>query len=465
MKRKILGVAGILLFFITGNAIAQGHENVHIYYASLDKGEARPVMEFQIKSQEGKIKGGNKIEVLPGFTFQTIEGIGGAFNEIGGEALLSLDPEQQQEVMSLLFGSDHAGFSMCRTAVGSSDFGIDAYSYSEVPDDYKMAHFSIARDKRFVLPYLQLAVRMNPDLKIFASPWSPPGWMKENGRMDGVDYAHSRLRSEARIYQAYASYFAKYIKSYQENGVPISRLFVQNETDISTKYPSCIMPPEQLLELATDYIKPEFEKEHIQAEVWAGTFRIAGELVMHKYLMLERASELEGIGIQYTNACFLAEVQAKYPGFKFMHTEGICYNGRNTVEQAQSRLEEICNYINSNCTNYCYWNMILNETTESGWGWKQNSLINIDREKKTVQYNPDYNVLYLVSKFIRPGDIRVAATGGQSPLISVKDKNGVIKIIVQNAADTEQAYRLTIQGKESVIVLPARAISAIVIHK
>ena len=119
---KICGVAGILMFLFTGNAMAQDHEKIQIYYASLDKGEANPVKEFQQKSSDGKIKGNNRIEVLPEFTFQTIEGIGGAFNEIGGEALLSLDPKQQKEVMNMLFGSDHAAFSICRTAVGSSDF-------------------------------------------------------------------------------------------------------------------------------------------------------------------------------------------------------------------------------------------------------------------------------------------------------------------------------------------------------
>lgn len=145
-----------------------------------------------------------------------------------------------------------------------------------------------------------------------------------------------------------------------------------------------------------------------------------------------------------------------------MHTEGKCFDGKNTVEQGQSRLEEICSYVNANCTNYCYWNMILNETTQSGWGWAQNSLINIDREKKTVKYNPDYNVIYLVSKFIRPGDIRVASTGGGNGLLSVVAPDGTIKLVVQNESEKEEAYSVTINGKENKFILPARAIVAIV---
>ena len=109
-----------------------------------------------------------------------MEGIGGAFNEIGGEALMSLPEDQRNEVMKNLFSEDGAGFTFCRTAVGASDFGIDAYSYSEVEGDYKMKKFSIKREKTTLLPYIQMAYKYNPTLKLFASPRSPPGWMKES---------------------------------------------------------------------------------------------------------------------------------------------------------------------------------------------------------------------------------------------------------------------------------------------
>lgn len=461
MKRLILGTFfGIMFFF----SQAQNSNTISIHYAPLDKGEANPIKDYPLKQYDGKFKRGHDIEVIPEFTFQTIEGIGGAFNEIGGEALLSLASKQQKTVMENLFGSENAGFTFCRTAIGSSDFGIDAYSYSEVPEDYDMDHFSIERDEKYVIPYIQSAVAVNPDLKVFGSPWSPPAWMKENGKMAGVDYEHSKLRSDKKVYQAYAKYFAKYIQAYQENGIDISRICVQNETDISTTYPNCIMPVSQLLELSLGYIKPEFHKEKIKTEVYAGTFRVAGNLEMFKYLTLDKANELDGVGVQYTGAKYIAEAQYKFPDMKFMHTEGKCFNGENLPKQAESRLGEISSYINSNCTNYCYWNMILNETTESGWDWKQNSLVNIDRNNGTVQYNPDYNVMFLVGRFIKPGDIRVASAASNNPVITVKDKNGSLKVIIQNTSESEEGYRIRMNGEERTFMLPARAISAIVVE-
>lgn len=461
MKFIICLVCSLLCLFVVN---AQSSSKIQVFYASLDSTSANPVKEYFNKMDT--IKGKRvEIEVLPHFTFQTLEGIGGAFNEIGGEALLSLDEKQQIELMKNLFASENAGFSFCRTAIGASDFGLDAYGYSEVANDYEMKNFSVARDQKFVIPYIKQALNANPALKIFASPWSPPAWMKKNGQMIGVDYEGSRLKEEVKVYQAYAKYFSKYIQDYKSNGINIGRICVQNETDITTNYPNCIMPPEQLLDLANQYIRPEFKKEKVNAEIYAGTFRIAGDLQMHKYLLLKKANTLDGIGVQYTDSKQLLDVQVKYPGYKFMHTEGKCFNGKNSVEQAQSRLEEISGYINANCTNYCYWNIILNETTESGWKWKQNSLINIDRSTKKIQYNPDYNVMCLVSKYLKPGDVRIASTGGSKAIISVIDKQGRIKLIMQNELDKVGACTIKLNGEKLKFILPPRAIAAVIINK
>lgn len=104
-------------------------------------------------------------------------------------------------------------FPSAALPVGSSDFATSAYSYSEVPDDYEMKNFSLARDEKSILPAVLAARQINPDLQLFASPWSPPGWMKLSGKMDGGGKGHenNRLRDEEPIYTAYALYFEKYL--------------------------------------------------------------------------------------------------------------------------------------------------------------------------------------------------------------------------------------------------------------
>ncbi|MDZ8119072.1 glycoside hydrolase family 30 protein [Pontiella agarivorans] len=446
------------------SAFSQDYDRLKISYVGLDKGSAQPVKSFPVKVFDGELRYQNKIEVMPDFTFQTIEGIGGAFNEIGGEALMSLAPEQQADVMNRLFADESAGFTYCRTAIGASDFSNGAYSYSETPEDFEMAHFSVERDQQYVLPYIKAALQVNPDLKLFASPWSPPAWMKQSGEMAGINELGT-LREEKRVFEAYGKYFANYVQAYKQNGVNIRLVCVQNEPDASTKYTSNIMPADQMLDLAINYIRPEFKKNGIDTKIFAGTFRSHGNMEMHRFVALDQAKKVDGIGVQYTDPRLVQEVQRKYPGFTFMHTESACFQGANSPKEAVGRLGEVSGMLDAGCVNFCYWNMILNETGLSHWDWKQNSLINIDREKKTVRYNPDYNVMYLISKMVKPGDVRVASSFLAGPIISVKDKAGTLKVIIQNETRREQGIRMRVDDDIFHFMIPARAVSAIEIGK
>jgi glucosylceramidase len=436
------------------------------YSVSLEQGEEQPLKEIEQKNITEKNEWENRIYVQPNITFQEIEGIGGAFNEIGGEALMSLGSQQKQSLLKNLFVASNAGFSFCRTAIGASDFGINAYSYSEVPEDFSLSHFSIERDKQYVLPFIQSALAINPNLRLFASPWSPPAWMKQNNSMTGLTELPNRLREEKRIYKSYANYFVKYLQGYKENDVPIERICIQNENDADAKYPSNIFPAKKMVEFATSYLKPAFSKHGITTKIYAGTFRAVDQLDMLEFLMTKGYSQLEGIGVQYTSTTAIADARNINPTIKLFHTEGDCFNGDNSFEQANKRLAEVASYINSGATTYTYWNMILNETTQSGWGWAQNSLIVIDRTKKTIQYNPDYNALYIISHFIKPGDVRIGSVvRGKYPLITVKDKIGNIKVLIQNTHSEAKMFEVVIDTRRILLNLPGNAISAILLDK
>ncbi|KXX71438.1 hypothetical protein [Flammeovirga sp. SJP92] len=460
MANKLAVFISVFLFPFW--SFSQDFKDVKMYYVNFDKGEANPLKSLPFESSDGKVKWGHEIVLYPNIEHQTLEGIGGAFNEIGGEALLSLPAEKQDELMQNLFSSDKAGFTFCRTAIGASDFGIDAYSYSEKADDYKMKYFSIERDQKYVIPYIQKAFKINPELTLFGSPWSPPAWMKVNNSMVGLTEKNNYLKEDKKIYKAYANYFVKYIKAYQQNGIRIDRICVQNENDANTKYPSCTMPPAQMMDLAINYIIPTFKKENITADVYAGTLRTAIKTDIIELLQLDGVDQLAGVGIQYTSPFFITDAVRMHPDLKMFHTEGHCYNGKNNVEQASHRLEEVAQYINSGLTNFCYWNMILNETTESGWEWTQNSLVNIDREKKTIQYNPDYNAMYIISRFIKPGDVRIASNCSK-PMITVKDKDGNVKILIHNTDNNDSVYQIHLNGEKKKVVLPKNSITAMVI--
>ncbi|MGQ1784851.1 MULTISPECIES: glycoside hydrolase family 30 protein [unclassified Saccharicrinis] len=452
------------LILTSSLAIAQKPE-IKVYAVQLENGKANPLVEVAQENIDPKIGWKNLIYLQPEMTFQTIEGIGGAFNEIGGEALLSLSKKKQKEVMENMFAGEKAGFTFCRTAIGASDFGIDAYSFSEVADDYEMKHFSIDRDKKYVLPYIKSAFAINPELTLFGSPWSPPGWMKESGHMVGLKEPNNNLKLDDKTLSAYAKYFVKYLQAYEKEGVRVDRICIQNENDANTKYPSCTFPAKDMVSFANKYLIPAFEKNNIKAEVYAGTLRTAEKMDLMDFMMAEGKENLAGVGIQYTDTRFLGDARAMMPELKLFHTEGHCYNGKNSVEQAEDRLEEIAGYINAGCTAFTYWNMILNETTESGWEWTQNSLINIDRKTGEITYNPDYNALYIISKFVKPGDVRIACVQrGKEPLIAVKSPDGSIKVIFQNTHAQDKSFEVVLGEKKLKVKALAKSICALVLE-
>ncbi len=456
--------------FVTLSALAlcvgAGAQNrVSVSYISLDEEKitSTPVKEYE----QGTEKGGSKatVRLYPEIEFQEIAGMGGCFNEIGGEALASLSRKAQREVIDALFGEDKSAFEFCRASIGASDFGRDAYSFSEVDGDYTMEHFSMKREKQYMLPYIQMAIKKSPDLKLFASPWSPPGWMKYSGYMDrGNEFPEkNRLIDDPKIYEAYALYFLKYVEAYRKEGVDVDRILIQNEQDFHTKYPSCRMPVEQMTKFVSEYMRPLFEKNGIDTEIWAGTFRTAGEQEGLRLAANEEwRKEFDGVGIQYTKAQHAAELQFLSPGIAMMHTEGACHNGLNSWAQARGRFTEISNYINSGCQNFGYWNMILNESGESGWGWRQNALITIDRQEKSVTYNPDYSVMALVSQAMRAGSVRIASYS-TVPVITISTEEGYV-IILQNDKEEPMSVNCILNGATTQVTIPAKSLSSIFVE-
>jgi glucosylceramidase len=396
-----------------------------------------------------------------------LSGIGGAFNEIGGEAFVSLPESEQKKLAEALFSPEKgSGFALCRTAVGASDFGLSEYSYSETADDYEMKYFSIERDVPTVLAFINAAQAENDQLRMFASPWSPPGWMKESGSMDGGNKNKEKnvLKADPKIYEAYALYFTKYIQDYATYGVNIDRLIIQNETDMNPGYPGCDMSPEQMAELTFNYIQPAFEDAGLNTELWAGSFR-GHRKDAETFAALDGAEAIDGLGLQYCSPATFKALHAIAPGMPLMHTEGKCENGDNSMKQARNRLGEVAMWFNGGSENYCYWNMVLNESSESAWGWKQNSLIKIDRNAKTVTYNADYAPMSLFSRYIRPGDQSLSVSTPEGiHAIAVRNDDRLV-VFLQN--DAEEAVMQNIElssGAAYTVELPAQALCAVVFN-
>lgn len=160
----------------------------------------------------------------PSIKYQEMLGFGAAFTDAACFTFNRLSAGAREELFHDLFHPSQMGLNVCRTCIGSSDYSTEVFSYDEGAPDAEMKRFSLAHDQAYVLPMMREARKVNPDLFLFSSPWSPPGWMKAGGSMlGGSVWQH--------FFPAYAQYFVKFLQGYAAEGVPIQAVTVQNEVD------------------------------------------------------------------------------------------------------------------------------------------------------------------------------------------------------------------------------------------
>lgn len=405
--------------------------------------------------QPNQPQGNVNIFINSNMEFQTFNGIGGSFSEVGGKALASLNDTLKDEVSKKLF-SDNLNYF--RLPVGASDFGVDAYSLNDNENDFSMDKFSLERDEKYVVPYMESVKKFCPDMKVHASPWSPPGWLKDTNKMCGG----GSLIDDDKYYKAYALYFLKLIESYKEKGFDINRVNIQNEPDVSPAYPSCVMPDWQMNKFIKNYLHPLFKEKNIDTKIFAGTFRSINGASATDFLCYDEdiLNYISGIGTQYTAMQPIYDIAAKYKDLSIMHTESNCFKGENSWEQAVVLYTNIVNYLLAGCDTFTYWNMILNQDQISTWGWNQNSLVTINEETSEITYNPDYYIMELTAKCITKNSKRIVYSCMEKPGIATKNEDGSITFMVSNFLDEPKTGKLTVDFKEMDIALEPMSITA-----
>lgn len=403
--------------------------------------------------QPNQPKRGVDLYINSNMEFQTIQGVGGAFSEIGGKALLSLTEDKREDVSKALF-KDNLNYFRC--PMGSNDFSLGEYSLDDIEDDFKLEHFSLDRDKEYLFPYMKYCKKYCEDMKIHVSPWSPPWWLKDNkSSLNG-----GSIIKEDIYYKTYVEYIYRFLEEYKKEGFPVSRYVIQNEPDANPIYPSCNMDYKQMGEIIK-YLYEKFNDNKCTTEIWAGTFRSLTGASSSEFLAENPGIEefIKGIGVQYTTMQPLYDIQRNYNNLKVMHTESNCFNGNNSWEQAVVLFLNIVDYMQAGCDVYSYWNMILDESCKSHWGWKQNSLITINETSNEVIYNPDFEIMRLASLCLTRGSKRIIYHSLNKRGLAVKKQDGKIGFLVSNLLDNDEEGTVNINGEIYDLKLDANSIS------
>src|SRR2546423_5483029 len=417
------------------------------------------------------------IFVDPNHTFQTMLGIGGALTDASAETFAKLPKEKQQEILNAYYDPVKGiGYTLARTNIHSCDFSSGSYTYV-ADNDKDLKTFSIAHDRLYRIPFIKEVTKATGGkVTLFVSHLSAPAWMKDNN-----DILHGgKLKPE--FYQSWANYFVKFIKAYQQEGIPVWGLTIQNEPMARQSWESCIYTAEEERDFLKKSLGPTLKKQGLGDKkiiVWDHNRDLIYQRVSTTLGDPEAAKYAWGIGFHWYetwtggNPQFenLKRVRETFPAKNLLFTEGC--NGPFKMSQindwkwGETYGRSMINDFNNGTVGWTDWNILLDEM--GGPNHVQNycfAPIHADTKTGRLYYMNEYYYIGHFSKFIRPGAKRVVSSSNREALLTTAFLNpdGKLIVVVMNQGPNRIPYHLWIAGKAIELTGLPHSISTMVIE-
>lgn len=410
------------------------------------------------------------ITIEPQNKFQQIAGFGGAFTESAAYALSKLTPDKRQEVLKAYFDPINGlGYTLCRTHINSCDFSLENYCYTNGVKDVELKNFSVERDKKLLIPLIRDASAISGDkIKLLASPWSPPAWMKTNGRMNWG----GRLKPE--FAGAWAKYFIEYIKAYEDEGIEIWGVTVQNEPASFAKWDSCMYSAKEERDFVKNYLGPAIANSdfnEVKIIIWDHNKNKIDSRAAGVLNDPDTAKYVWGTGYHwYSGEYFgkLDKVNKKFADKKLLATEGCIINGPKigSWKTGEKYGHNILGDLNHYAVGWIDWNIVLDQN--GGPNHAKNfcdAPVIADGRSNAVFYNSSFYYLGHFSKFIRPGAVRIGCKANNRKLEATAFLNtdGRIAVVIMNS--TNKPIDFTLGCNDEIIPLfsPAHSIQTVIV--
>lgn len=392
----------------------------------------------------------NVINIYPDINYQTFLGFGGAFTESSGLVYSQLSEIKKEDFINAYFGNSGLNYTFGRLPIGSCDFSLKSYSYSNQKD---LRDFSIEADKKFILPLIKAAMKINNNITFLSSPWSPPAFMKSNNSL----LLGGKLLNKYK--QTYADYLAKYIEAYKSQGINIQFITVQNEPIAIQSWESCVFSPEEEIDFVVNYLYPTFKKNNITTKIliWDQNKEKLFDIASSELVSRESKEAISGFAYHwYTGDHFeaLSLVHNKYPDKLLIHTEGCtgfsAFNPDDEVNNAELYAHDILGDLNHGCNAYIDWNLILDNN--GGPNHKANycnSPIMLNKDNNDYIKTLTYYYIGHFSKFIKPNSTRIGFSKFTDSIefTSFKNTDDSIVAVLFNKNDYNKEYNLCINNK------------------
>ena len=411
------------------------------------------------------------ISIDPGQTFQEIVGFGGALTESSAWVLAQLPPGKRAEVIRRYFDpTEGIGYTLARTHINSCDFSLNMWELDPVPGDYDLRQFSLAPMRAWLLPLIRdaQAAAGRDRFRLLASPWSPPAWMKTNGRMDGG----GSLRPEYA--PAWAEHYVRFCRAMEsEEGVPVAALTVQNEPEVGQSWESCLYSPDEERAFVRDHLGPALARAGLSGVKLLGWDHNRDRLEARARALLgdpQCARFLWGLAIHwYVSRDFQASarVHEAFPEKQILFTEG-AVEGAQMIglwENGERYAHQIIGDLSNWVVGFLDWNIVLDQRGGPNHvGNFCDAPVIVDTRSGEVRYGPSFYSIAHFSSYVRPGARRIASRGepGTPESIAFHNPDGSLVVVVLNTAGEPAEFAIAVGSETLPCHIPARAIQTYV---
>jgi glucosylceramidase len=398
-------------------------------------------------------------------TFQSIDGFGFALTGGSASVINALPATEKDNLLKELFTTDenHIGVSYLRISIGASDLDAAPFTYDELTNtttDPELKNFSIDKDRTHLLPILKKIVALNPDIKILASPWTAPIWMKTNN-----NYVGGSLKPE--YYDVYAKYFVKYLQAMKAEGITIDAITPQNEPLNPSNNPAMVMQPVEQANFIKNNLGPQLKNASLNTKIICydhNTDRTDYPLTVLADPAANPYVDGSAFHLYIGNIDALTPVHNAYPNKNIYFTEQYTASTGTFDGDLQWHVKNLIIGATRNWSrNVIEWNLASDANfgphTAGGCNTCQGALT----VGTGVKRNVSYYIIAHASKFIRPGAVRIASNlSGNLQNVAFKNPDGKKVMVVLNSGNSAQTFNIKFNNKAVTPTLPAGAVGTFI---
>ena len=455
-RLHVLAAASILLISGAAYAVTRADPSLAATSANvwLTTADASAKLTQQASVTFGTPGSDSVITINPNVTYQSVIGFGGSMTD--ASAFNIWNSPSRSSIMNNLFGSSGISLSFLRQPIGAADFSTSFYSLDDGSADPSLSHFNITHDQSYLLPLLQQAKSLNPQLTLMATPWSAPGWMKTSGSMVGG----SLTSGDESVF---AQYLTKFVQAYGSQGIPISYLTVANEPQFSpASYPGMLMSASQEITIIND-LAPDLNSAGVGSTKILGWDHNWDNTSYPEQVLAGTGNNTAGVAWHHYGgtASAMTTVHNAYPSKQELETEGSWTSGTNWAQEilgqgGTTAIDSLRNWAQA----VTFWNLALNASGGPVTGNSCGCTAPVTTNGSSVTYNAEYYILGQFSKFIQPGAVHIDSNvAGSIDNVAFKNPDGSIALVALNQGSSAQSFQVSYGGSSFGYSLPGGAIA------